>query len=98
MKTETCKALDLLERAEILDVNGYLIHNWNLEVLDENNQDESVFDFSYTDEEGYIFTFSFVAKNLLEASVVGHTISMMDDTGEMVDVACYVLSALEPKN
>lgn len=95
MKTnETCKALTMFAQAEVLDVNGYLIHNWNLETLDCND-DDSVLDFSYTDEDGYIFEFAFWKKSLLEASIRGHTISMVDDVGEMIDIACYSLSALE---
>ncbi len=93
MKTETCKALDMLERAEVLDVNGYLLHNWNMDTLDCED-DESVVEFSYTNEEGEIFEFSFLKKDLVEASVVGHTISMVDSGGEMVDVSCYKLTKL----
>ncbi len=87
--TETNKALAILERTEILDVNGYLISRWHLDTLDS---EEAVLEFSYTDDEGYIFEFSFNRKSVEEASVVEHTISMVDSVGEIVDIACYVLA------
>ncbi len=90
---ETCKALEMLERSEILDINGYLLSNWSLNTLDCEDSEE-VFSFSYSDEEGYIFEFSFTKKSLLDATVKDHTLSVLDDTGEIIDIACYSLQAL----
>lgn len=93
MKTETCKALDMLERAEILSVDGYLLHNWAMDTLDCED-DESVVEFSYTDEDGLIFEYAFYKKALVEASVDANAISMVDSTGETVEVVCYTLTPL----
>ena len=84
----------MLERAEVLDVNGYLIHSWDLETLDCEH-DDAVLKFSYTDEEHLIFEFSFMKKALLEASIIENSISMVDSEGEMVDISCYKLTKLE---
>ena len=85
--------LDMLERAEILDVEGNLLHNWHLDTLN-GEDDEEVFACSFTDEEGLIFEFSFTKKALTEAKIVQNSIEMMDDTGELVNITCYTLTPL----
>ena len=32
--TETCKALEMLEKCSVIELDGYLIHNWYLDTLD----------------------------------------------------------------
>ena len=66
--TETCKALELLEKSEIIEVEDKLLHNWHLDSLDCDS-DEIVFECSFTDEEGYIFEYSFSKEALLEAVI-----------------------------
>ena len=87
------KVLDMLKRAEVLDVCGYLIHNWELGTMD-GEDDEEVFACSFTDEEGLIFEFSYTKKALTEAKIVQNSIEMMDDTGELVNITCYTLTPL----
>ncbi len=91
--TETCKALELLEKSEIIEVEDKLLHNWHLDSLDCEN-DEAVFECSFTDEEGYIFEYSFSKEALLEAVIKFNVITMKDDTGEEVEVSCYSLTPL----
>ena len=89
--TETCKALELLEKSEIIEVEVNLLHKWHLDTLDCHS-DEIVFECSFTDEEGYIFEYSFSKEALLEAVIKHNVITMKDDTGEEVEVSCYSLT------
>ena len=89
--TETCKALELLEKSEIIEVEDKLLHNWRLDSLDCDS-DEIVFECSFTDEEGYIFEYSFSKEALLEAVIKRNVIIMKDDSGEEVEVICYSLT------
>jgi hypothetical protein len=88
---ETCKALELLEKSEIIEVEDRLLHNWHLDTLDCES-DDVVLECSFTDEEGYIFEYSFSKEALLEAVIKYNVITMKDDTGEEVEVSCYSLT------
>lgn len=59
-----------LEAASILQVDGYSVHNWNVESEFEDD-DDIVLEFSYTDSDGLIFEFQFSKKALEEAVVSG---------------------------
>ena len=89
--TETCKALELLEKSKIIEVEDKLLHNWRLDSLDCDS-DEIVFECSFTDEEGYIFEYSFSKESLMEAAIKRNVIIMKDDSGEEVEVSCYSLT------
>ena len=89
--TETCKALELLENSEIIEVEDKLLHNWHLDSLDCDS-DEIVFECSFSDEDGYVFEYSFSKEALLEAVIKYNVITMKDDTGEEVEVSCYSLT------
>lgn len=89
--TETCKALELLEKSEIIEVEDKLLHNWHLDSLDCDS-DEIVFECSFTDEEGYIFEYSFSKEAILEAVIKHNVITMKDESGEEVEVSCYSLT------
>ena len=89
--TETCKALELLEKSEIIEVEDKLLHNWHLDSLDCDS-DEIVFECSFTDEDGYVFEYSFSKESLLEAAIKYNVITMKDDTGEEVEISCYSLT------
>ena len=89
--TETCKALGLLEKSEIIEVEDKLLHNWHLDSLDCDS-DEIVFECSFTDEDGYVFEYSFSKESLLEAAIKYNVITMKDDTGEEVEISCYSLT------
>ena len=89
--TETCKALELLEKSKIIEVEDKLLHNWRLDSLDCDS-DEIVFECSFTDEEGYIFEYSFSKESLMEAAIQRNVITMKDDSGEEVEVSCYSLT------
>ena len=89
--TETCKALGLLEKSEIIEVEDKLLHNWHLDSLDCDS-DEIVFECSFTDEDGYVFEYSFSKESLLEAAIKYNVITMKDDSGEEVEVSCYSLT------
>jgi hypothetical protein len=91
INTETCKALELLEKSEIIEVEDKLLHNWHLDTLDCRS-DEIVFECSFTDEEGYIFEYLFSKEALLEAVIKYNVITMKDDIGEDVEVSCYSLT------
>lgn len=88
---ETCKALELLEKSEVIEIDDFLLQSWHLDTLDCED-DESVLECSYTDEEGYIFEYSFSKKALLDATVENNSITMTDDTDEIVVINCYSLN------
>lgn len=94
----TCVAMDLLARASILEVNGYLIHNWELDAM--NGEDEDVvFRCFYTDDEaGYVFEFEFTEKALKEAVIKDHFLMLNDSEGVMVDIGLYSLSPMSVVN
>lgn len=91
IKAETCKAVEMLEQSEVLSIYENLIHNWQLDTLDCED-DESVFECSFTDEEGYVIEFVFTKKALVNAEIKGHSIFMIDDTDEEVEVNCFSLT------
>lgn len=92
--TETCKALEFLEKSEIIEIEGHLLHNWRLETLDCSD-DEGVFECSFTDEDGYIFEYGFTKEALLNAVVNGNIITLMDDTDEKVVIGCFNLTPVQ---
>jgi hypothetical protein len=98
MPTQTqeilCPAMDLLARASIIEINGYLLHSWQLDAMN-GEDDEVVFECSYTDDEGYIFEFAFTEKAMKEASIKGHFLQMMDNEGQLVDIGLYSLKPLD---
>jgi hypothetical protein len=70
-----------LGSAIILQVDGYMLHNWNVESEFEDD-DDIVLEFSYTDSEGLTFEFQFSKKALEEAVVSG----LMNNRVRAVDV------------
>lgn len=96
--TNTERALDMLNAATILDVSGYLIHNWivnNFEELEDFEDDDVIFSCSHTDENGYVFEFEFNKENFNDVKVVNHGISLVDNTGQIVDINCFKLEPLK---
>jgi hypothetical protein len=91
MKTETCTAEKMLERSEVICVDGHVLSTWRLETLD-CDEDEVVFECSYTDHEGLIFEFSFEKRALMDAVVSGNNIVMTDVTNDEVHITCCVLT------
>ena len=91
IKTETCKALEMLENSCVIEVHENLLHNWSLDSLDCDGG-EIVFECSYTDSHSYIYEFSFSKDALMEAVIKDNNIIMKDDTGEEVEVGCYSLT------
>ena len=101
----TCRAFDLLVRAEILRVNGVLVNGNNFLLRAGNvaaffslrDDDEALFLCSYLDETGMKY-FSFSKKSLVEAKVKqgwsGSLIYITDCEGQTVDIACFELRAL----
>ena len=88
MKNRIIKAL---ETAEILGVFDYLIHNW--EVGDEDSG--FALEFSFSDEEGLLFEFSFDWEALDNAVISDNCVTMTDSEGESVDIYLYSLTLLE---
>lgn len=77
------KIKELLEIAEIIGIDDYLIHNWN---MDDGLQ------LSYTDCEGLIFEFEFSEEAIEDGEINGNCISLIDTTGEKVHLFLYALT------
>ena len=90
---ETCQVFKMIEASEVLDLGGVLFSSWNLETMDCDN-DESVLSMEYTDSEGLVFEYFFTKKACLEASFEDNVITMIDDTDEKVEIACYSLAPI----
>ena len=78
-----------LETAEILGVDDYLIHSWDI-LPDE----DIVLAFSYTDCEGLIYEFEFNEEALENAVLFPGGLSLKDNKGETVDIQLYRLEAM----
>jgi hypothetical protein len=90
MATETCKALEILEKSEIIDIDGRLLSSWYLGTLDCED-DEAVFKSSYTDSEGNIYEYSFSKKTLMEASILGNRIIVRRPEMPLECDECYIV-------
>lgn len=78
-----------LEIAEILGVDDYLIHSWDI-LPDE----DIVLAFSYTDCEGLIYEFEFNEESLENAVLFPGGLSLNDNEGEKVDIYLYTLNSI----
>ena len=88
--------IDALGAATILQVDGYLLDNWNVESDLFEDDDAIVLEFSYTDSDGLTFEFQFSKKALEEAVVSGFAnsqIRVVDNTNTPVT---FVLFDLKP--
>lgn len=88
MKERIIKAL---ERAEILAVNDYHIHSWD--IGDESS--DFGLEFYYSDDEGIIFEFVFPWESLDKAVIKDNCLTMQDSEGESVDIWLYSLVGVE---
>lgn len=77
------------------DVGGFFLQAENAAEFFNLHDNDETFSCSYTDEKGYIFQFSFSKKSLVEAAVDENLITITDDGGQTVDIACFELKALD---
>ncbi len=87
--------IDALGNATILQVDGYLLDNWQTESELLVDDDDVVLEFSYTDSDGLMFEFQFTKKALEEAVVSGvanNRIQAMDATNERVTFDLFDLT------
>ncbi|MEK6881113.1 MAG: hypothetical protein AABY22_15950 [Nanoarchaeota archaeon] len=93
------KAYSLLNRASVIKVESFLLHNWQLEDYKDwidFEDDEPVFTCSYTKfEEGLTWDFEFTKKSFEDAKIVDNIIEMMDNKGELVMIKCFKLTSLK---
>ena len=89
-KDKVQRIIAALETAEILGVDDYLLHSWDI------GADESDFAlaFSYTDCEGLVFEFTFTWEALENAVLFPGGLSLKDGEGETVDIQLYRLEAI----
>jgi|Laugresbdmm110dd_1035094.scaffolds.fasta_scaffold16796_4 hypothetical protein len=92
-ETYTCKAEEMLMNAGVIEVDGYLIHNWELDCF-ENDSNDVVLNFSYTNDEGLIFEFEFTVEELKNADVKNNIIVVKDTQGQEAELGFYKLVPL----
>ena len=80
-----------LEKAEILGVDDYLLHSWDLGA----DEWDFALAFSYTDYEGLIYEFSFDWESFDNAVIKNNCITLVDSKGETVDIYLYTLNAFD---
>lgn len=83
------RIITALETAEILGVDDYLLHSWNI-LPDE----DIVLAFSYTDCEGLIYEFEFDKEALENAVIFPGGLTLVDSKGEKVDIYLYTLNSI----
>ena len=90
MRNKKDNIIAALETTQILGVEDYLIHSWDV------GADESDFalEFSYTDYEGLIYEFAFTWESMNEAVLFPGGFSLKDNTGETVDIHLYGLESI----
>lgn len=89
MKTMTRSAFELIEQAEVLVVNKIVIHQWSYDAHDE---DSPIFECMTGDDEGYIYEFGVMKPAMADAVVEGNLITVVDATGEKIEIVCYKLT------
>jgi hypothetical protein len=88
------KVEKMLKFATVLEVDGYLLHNWEYtqrEDLDDKDNDTAL-SLGYTDEIGQIFSFEFSGTMIQDANVDGNIIILHDNEGDMVEIGCFTLT------
>lgn len=96
MNIETPKIksiISALESAEILGVDDYLIHSWDIGA----DESDPALEFSYTDYEGNIFEFFFTWEEMENSVLFPGGFSLKDSEGETVDIHLYKLEAINIK-
>lgn len=95
VKIYSCVAEKMLDTSTLLKVDGYYLHNWDLEnIADLKNlfeEDGIALIFSYTDDEGYIFEYEFEVKALENAKIFENCIKMIDTKGDEFEIKCFNL-------
>ncbi len=94
------KITTLLSKSTVIEVNGYLLHNWEFTSPSDCDGDmDDALVFSYTDDEGQIYGFEFHLANIKEAELIGtHTISLLDNNNDMVEINCFKLTPMDANN
>jgi hypothetical protein len=87
--TKTEQIIKAFELAEILGVDDYLLHSW-----DVMPGEDIVLAFSYTDYEGWTHEFEFNEEALENAVLFPGGLSLKDNKGETVDIQLYRLEAM----
>ena len=91
MKTMTRSAFELIEQAEVLVVNKIVIYKWSYDAHDED-EDSPIFECMAGDDEGYIYEFGVMKPAMADAVVEGNLITVVDTTGEKIEIVCYKLT------
>ncbi len=86
-------AIELLQKADIIRIDGYLLHNWEVnELKDLDDENDIALNFSYTDSEGLIFSFEFTFKEVAAATIVDNNMRILDTAGQMVEIDLFKLT------
>lgn len=79
--------------ADVLEVDGYLIHSWDFDF--DVDTDEVSLEFSYSDSEGLIYCFEFTQEQVKDGKILsGGAILLIDSEGNEVMVNCFSLERL----
>jgi len=84
-------AFDLIEKSDILEVDGYHISSWD-EFLEDGGPRLA---FSYSDCEGQLYEFEFNSENFENATIEGNVIALKDNTGNPVEITCWNLTPVK---
>lgn len=81
----------LLIDSDLLKINDYYLHSWNLDTITSYDDNCIVLDFNYVDHDGYEFIYEFTHDALEKALINGNTITLNDTEGAIVEIKCYKL-------
>lgn len=83
------KLIHALNHASILIVNGYTLTSWEVEEIENLEDDDVALNFGYTDSEGLIFEFEFTLESLKNATINANEVKAVDVVGENVVFELY---------
>lgn len=86
---DIAKLIFALNNASILIVNGYTLTSWEVEKIEDLEDDDIALNFSYTNSEGLTFEFEFTLESLKSATVKVNKVTAVDTTGENVVFELY---------
>ena len=90
---DVAKLIFALNHASILTVDGYNLTSWEVEEIENLEDDDIALCFSYTDDEGLTFEFEFTLESLKNATIKVNEVTAVDVVGENVVFELYLVHA-----
>lgn len=93
MKITLEKAIDLLENADAVVINNDLLVYPSIDGINNDPENEFMF-LSHSDPDGLIYSYKFKEGNNQEVNIVGHSMFLIDDEGDSIQLTLLQLMNL----